>query len=92
MSQLLSSRNILSIEGMSPLTRGLLNSSYFADLQQVTTGEPHGKTIVNLFYETSTRTRTSFELAVKDLMDPYLTSRLRALLSKRRNTSGHFFT
>ena len=66
----LSSRNILGIEGMSPLEiRGLLNrSSYFADHPTSNNWRAlHGKTIVNLFYETSTRTRTSFELAAKRL-------------------------
>ena len=66
----LSSRHLLGIEGMSPIEiRALLDrGDYFADHL---TGSPstalHGRTIVNLFYENSTRTRTSFELAAKRL-------------------------
>jgi len=66
----LSSRHLLGIEGMSPLEiRALLDrGNYFADhLTDNTNTALHSKTIVNLFYENSTRTRTSFELAAKRL-------------------------
>ncbi|NBP49361.1 MAG: aspartate carbamoyltransferase [Alphaproteobacteria bacterium] len=66
----LASRHLLGIEGMSPIEiRSLLDRGHmFAD-------NPHdgvsdalrGKTIINLFYENSTRTRVSFELAAKRL-------------------------
>ncbi|MEK9744672.1 MAG: aspartate carbamoyltransferase catalytic subunit [Candidatus Puniceispirillum sp.] len=66
----LTARHLLGIEGMSPLEiRALIDrSNIFAD-------NPHdgvsaalaGKTIINLFYENSTRTRVSFELAAKRL-------------------------
>jgi aspartate carbamoyltransferase catalytic subunit len=66
----LTSRHLLGIEGMSPNEiRDLLDRGHsFAD-------NPHdgvsnalrGKTIINLFYENSTRTRVSFELAAKRL-------------------------
>jgi len=66
----LSNRHILGIEGMSPLEiRALLDrGSYFAD-HPTDSGSTalRGKTIVSLFYENSTRTRTSFELAAKRL-------------------------
>ena len=66
----LSSRHLLSIEGMSPIEiRALLDrGNHFADhpTDSLSTAL-HGKTIVNLFYENSTRTRTSFELAAKRL-------------------------
>jgi aspartate carbamoyltransferase catalytic subunit len=55
---------------MSPVEiRSLLDrGSYFADHPtKVTSTALQGKTIVNLFYENSTRTRTSFELAAKRL-------------------------
>ena len=66
----LSNRHLLGIEGMSPLEiRALLDrGNYFADhLTDSNSNALRGKTIVNLFYENSTRTRTSFELAAKRL-------------------------
>lgn len=68
-------RHLLGIEGMSPLTiRALLDrGSAFADAIQNRSGDftvsdaLKGKTIINLFYENSTRTRVSFELAAKRL-------------------------
>ncbi len=66
----LSSRHILGIEGMSPIEiRALMDrGNYFADHPTDRTSTAlHGKTIVNLFYENSTRTRASFELAAKRL-------------------------
>ena len=66
----LSNRHILGIEGMSPLEiRALLDrGNYFADHPTDSGGNAlRGKIVVNLFYENSTRTRTSFELAAKRL-------------------------
>ena len=66
----LSNRHLLGIESMSPLEiRALLDrGNYFADHPTNSDSNAlHGKTIVNLFYENSTRTRTSFELAAKRL-------------------------
>ena len=66
----LSNRHRLGIEGMSPLEiRALLDrGNYFADHPTDSGGNAlRGKIIVNLFYENSTRTRTSFELAAKRL-------------------------
>ena len=66
----LSNRHLLGIEGMSPPEiRALLNrGNYFADHPTDSDSNVlRGKTIVNLFYENSTRTRTSFELAAKRL-------------------------
>ena len=63
-------RHLLGIEGMSPLEiRSLLDRGhYFADYPTDSDSDAlRGKTIVNLFYENSTRTRTSFELAAKRL-------------------------
>ncbi|MDB3891749.1 aspartate carbamoyltransferase catalytic subunit [Alphaproteobacteria bacterium] len=71
----LSSRHLLGIEGMSPLEiRALLDrGNHFADAIQnqdndfAVSDVLKGKTIINLFYENSTRTRVSFELAAKRL-------------------------
>jgi aspartate carbamoyltransferase catalytic subunit len=66
----LSNRHLLGIEGMpSQEIRALI------DRAEVFAEHPHsaissalnGKTIINLFYENSTRTRVSFELAAKRL-------------------------
>ena len=66
----LTSRHLLAIEGMSPIEiRSLIDRGHmFADNPH--DGVSHaleGKTIINLFYESSTRTRVSFELAAKRL-------------------------
>ena len=66
----LTSRHLLGIEGMSPMEiRSLIDRGHmFADNPY--DGVSHaleGKTIINLFYESSTRTRVSFELAAKRL-------------------------
>jgi aspartate carbamoyltransferase catalytic subunit len=66
----LTSRHILGIEGMSPIEiRGLLDRGHmFADNPHDSVSNAlRGKTIINLFYENSTRTRVSFELAAKRL-------------------------
>lgn len=66
----LPAKHLLGIEGMSPiLIRALLDrGDIFADnLQGDISTALTGKTIVNLFYENSTRTRVSFELATKRL-------------------------
>ena len=66
----LPSKHLLGIEGMSPLLiRALLDrGDMFANNPQSDLSAAlKGKTIVNLFYENSTRTRVSFELAAKRL-------------------------
>ena len=66
----LSNRHLLGIEGISPMEiRALLDrGNYFADHPNASNSNAlRGKTVVNLFYENSTRTRTSFELAAKRL-------------------------
>ncbi len=71
----LTGRHLLGIEGLSvPEMQGLLDrSAYFAG---VITGQIEdsalshilsGKSVVNLFFENSTRTRVSFEVAAKKL-------------------------
>ena len=66
----LSSKHLLGIEGMSVMTMHQLldRASYFADhLTQDVEQTLKGSTIVNLFFENSTRTRVSFEVAAKKL-------------------------
>jgi aspartate carbamoyltransferase catalytic subunit len=65
-------RHLLGIEGLSPLEiNHLLDlSDRYVQLNRGTdkmSDVLHGRTIVNLFFENSTRTRTSFELAAKRL-------------------------
>jgi aspartate carbamoyltransferase catalytic subunit len=65
-------RHLLGIEGLSPLeVTGLLDrsESYVEQNRQVDKKKSvlRGRTIINLFFEDSTRTRTSFELAGKRL-------------------------
>ncbi len=72
----LSHRHLLGIEGLSPIEIMALidRGDMFADLIQSDTAPPppysdrlRGRTIINLFFENSTRTRVSFELAAKHL-------------------------
>ena len=67
-----SHRHLLGIEGLAPpeITALLDRSDVFAEQNRrrdKTGTSLQGRTIVNLFYEASTRTRTSFELAGKRL-------------------------
>ena len=65
-------RHLLGIEGLSPDEITLLldrSESYVEHNRQVDKKQSllRGRTIINLFFENSTRTRTSFELAGKRL-------------------------
>jgi aspartate carbamoyltransferase catalytic subunit len=65
-------RHILGIEGMSPQEIGLLLDLSDAYVEQNRAPDKksnllRGRTVINLFFENSTRTRTSFELAGKRL-------------------------
>ena len=69
-------RHLLGIEGLSPIDIMALidRGDMFADLIQSDIAPPppfsetlRGRTIINLFFENSTRTRVSFELAAKHL-------------------------
>ncbi|MGH6932961.1 MAG: aspartate carbamoyltransferase catalytic subunit [Dongiaceae bacterium] len=67
-----SRRHLLGIEGLSPAEiAGLLDlsESYVQASRQAGKKDTLllGRTVINLFFETSTRTRTSFELAAKRL-------------------------
>lgn len=65
-------RHFLTIEGLSrPLLESIMDTaeSFASVTEQTVKKVPllRGKTIVNLFFENSTRTRTTFELAAKRL-------------------------
>jgi aspartate carbamoyltransferase catalytic subunit len=62
-------RHLLSMEGLSKalLTQVLDRAETFAEVPAKKHDLLHGKTVVNLFFEASTRTRTTFELAAKRL-------------------------
>jgi len=65
-------RHLLGIEGLSPLDISLLldRADEYVHLNRSVGGKLDtlsGRTVINLFYESSTRTRTSFELAGKRL-------------------------
>ena len=62
-------RHLLTIEGLSKeiLTGILDRAETYAARKEKKSRELHGKTVVNLFFEASTRTRTTFELAAKRL-------------------------
>jgi aspartate carbamoyltransferase catalytic subunit len=65
-------RHLLGIEGLSPEEISILldrSESYVEQNRRAdkSTRILHGRTVINLFFEDSTRTRTSFELAAKRL-------------------------
>src|SRR5512144_125153 len=65
-------RHLLGIEGLTPPEISVLldrSESYVQQNRQADKKKSllRGRTIINLFYEASTRTRTSFELAAKRL-------------------------
>lgn len=62
-------RHLLSIEGLPRplLTRLLDRAETFAGRERKKVPLLHGRTVVNLFFEASTRTRTTFEIAAKRL-------------------------
>ena len=65
-------RHLLGIEGLSPAEITLLLDRSESYVEQNRQGDKkksvlRGRTIINLFFESSTRTRTSFELAGKRL-------------------------
>jgi aspartate carbamoyltransferase catalytic subunit len=67
-----SKRHLLGIEGLSPdeITLLLDLSEAYVDLNRAAEKKSsllRGRTVINLFFENSTRTRTSFELAGKRL-------------------------
>ena len=65
-------KHLLGIEGMNPLDISILLDKADSYVERNRHGQKkdsslHGRTVMNLFFENSTRTRTSFELAAKRL-------------------------
>ena len=84
-------RHLLGIEGLSPAAiRFLLDSaeSFVAQNQQADKKQAvlRGRTIINLFFENSTRTRTSFELAGKRLGGDVINMSVQASSIKKGET------
>jgi aspartate carbamoyltransferase catalytic subunit len=84
-------RHLLGIEGLSPDEITLLldrSESYVEQNRQVDKKQAvlRGRTIINLFFETSTRTRTSFELAGKRLGGDVINMSVQASSIKKGET------
>jgi aspartate carbamoyltransferase catalytic subunit len=84
-------RHLLGIEGLSPAEITLLldrSEQYAAQNRQVDKKQSllRGRTIINLFFENSTRTRTSFELAGKRLGGDVINMSVQASSIKKGET------
>jgi aspartate carbamoyltransferase catalytic subunit len=84
-------RHLLGIEGLSPDEITLLldrSESYVEKNRQVDKKQSllRGRTIINLFFENSTRTRTSFELAGKRLGGDVINMSVQASSIKKGET------
>jgi aspartate carbamoyltransferase catalytic subunit len=84
-------RHLLGIEGLSPDEITLLldrSESYVEHNRQVDKKQSllRGRTIINLFFENSTRTRTSFELAGKRLGGDVINMSVQASSIKKGET------
>jgi len=91
----LASKHLLGIEGLNPLEINALidRGDMFADLiqeeQPITPPLSEvlkGRTVLNLFFENSTRTRVSFELAAKHLGGAVLNSNVAGSSVKKGET------
>ncbi len=84
-------RHLLGIEGLSPDEITLLldrSESYVEQNRQLDKKQSllRGRTIINLFFESSTRTRTSFELAGKRLGGDVINMAVQASSIKKGET------
>jgi aspartate carbamoyltransferase catalytic subunit len=84
-------RHLLGIEGLSPDEITLLldrSESYVEQSRQVDKKQSllRGRTVINLFFENSTRTRTSFELAGKRLGGDVINMSVQASSIKKGET------
>jgi aspartate carbamoyltransferase catalytic subunit len=84
-------RHLLGIEGLSPDEITLLldrSESYVERNRQLDKKQSllRGRTVINLFFETSTRTRTSFELAGKRLGGDVINMAVQASAIKKGET------
>ena len=84
-------KHLLTLEGLSkPLLLKILDKA--AEFSEATRGEdkklPHlrGRTVINLFFEASTRTRTTFELAAKRLSADVLNLQVAASSTSKGET------
>ncbi len=84
-------RHLLGIEGLSPEEITLLldrSESYVEQNRQIDKKQSllRGRTVINLFFENSTRTRTSFELAGKRLGGDVINMSVQASSIKKGET------
>ncbi|HUC69549.1 MAG TPA: aspartate carbamoyltransferase catalytic subunit [Stellaceae bacterium] len=84
-------RHLLGIEGLSPDEITLLldrSESYVEQSRQIDKKQSllRGRTVINLFFENSTRTRTSFELAGKRLGGDVINMSVQASSIKKGET------
>ncbi len=84
-------RHLLGIEGLTPDEISFLldlSESYVELNRQAEKKNPvlRGRTLINLFFETSTRTRTSFELAAKRLGADVINMQVAASAIKKGET------
>lgn len=84
-------KHLLTLEGLSrPLLLKILNRAreFAAAMQAGEKKLPHlrGRTVVNLFFEASTRTRTTFELAAKRLSADVLNLQMAASSTSKGET------
>lgn len=84
-------RHLLSIEGLSkPLLTDILDTAEQFANSRNSRGRKfpllHGKTVVNLFFEASTRTRMTFELAAKRLSADVLNLQIAASSTSKGET------
>lgn len=83
--------HLLTVEGLSePVITGILDlASAFMDSPDKSTVPLdwlRGKTVINLFFETSTRTRTTFEIAAKRLAADVITFNVAASATSKGET------
>jgi aspartate carbamoyltransferase catalytic subunit len=84
-------RHLLGIEGLSPVDIALLLDRSEVYVERNRQGDKkqsllRGRTIINLFFENSTRTRTSFELAGKRLGGDVINMSVQASSIKKGET------
>lgn len=84
-------RHLLTLEGLGePLLRQILDKAEIFDAANQARDKKldllHGRTVINLFFEASTRTRTTFELAAKRLSADVLNLQVAASSTSKGET------
>jgi aspartate carbamoyltransferase catalytic subunit len=84
-------RHLLTLEGLGePLLRQILDKAEVFDAANQARDKKldllHGRTVINLFFEASTRTRTTFELAAKRLSADVLNLQVAASSTSKGET------